>query len=88
MVRGAAIFPRWEFLTGVQHIWNQHQNQKCPQCGATNLDEARFTCRRREGGGWNGARRAWRDFKCVDVRIKHLEAAFYLLHNSLFIKGP
>ena len=33
-----------------QHTWNQHQNQKCPQCAATNLDEARFT--------WQGLRLA------------------------------
>ena len=47
-----------------------------------------FHLPKKRRGGWNGARRSWIDFRCIDVRIKHLEAAFYLLHNSLFIKGP
>ena len=48
------------------------------KCGRGTFHLLRKTARRRRGTECMGA---WRDFRCVDVRIKHLKVAFYLLNN-------
>lgn len=83
MVRGAAISP----AVGISHGCATHlEPTPKPEvstvcrhkCGRGTFHLLRKTTWRRRG---TECMEAWRDFRCVDVRIKHLKVAFYLLNN-------